>query len=46
MRIRPEDLKVYRIVSSPEEALEAIKDFEKIIKLKSHRSEEEKAFEL
>ena len=46
MRIRPEDLKVYKIVNSPEEVLDAIKEFEKIIKDKSNRSIEEKAFEL
>jgi predicted Rossmann-fold nucleotide-binding protein len=46
MRIRPEDLKVYRIVGAPEEALSAIKEFETIIKEKSNRSDEERAFEL
>ncbi len=46
MRIRPEDLKVYSIVGAPEEALSAIKEFETIIKEKSNRSDEERAFEL
>lgn len=46
MRIRPEDLKVYQIVNTPEEAFEAIKAFEKIIKEKDNASSEEKAFEL
>jgi uncharacterized protein (TIGR00730 family) len=46
MRIRPEDLKVYKIVESPEEALKAIKEFESIIKDHRHSNAEEKAFEL
>ncbi len=46
MRVRPEDLKVYKVVDSPQEAMEAILMFEKIIKEKSNRSEAEKAFEL
>lgn len=46
MRIRPEDLKVYKIVTTPEEAYKEIMEFEKIIKEKENRSEAEKAFEL
>lgn len=46
MRVRPEDLKVFKIVTNPDEALSAIKEFETIIKEKSNRSDEEKAFEL
>lgn len=46
MRIRPEDLKVYKIVQTPEEAYNAIKEFEKIIQEKENASAEEKAFEL
>ncbi len=46
MRIRPEDLKVYKIVTTPEEAYEAIKNFEKIIQNKDDASKEERAFEL
>ena len=46
MRIRPEDLKVYKIVNSPEEAYEVILEFEKLIKEQHHASTEERAFEL
>lgn len=46
MRIRPEDLKVYRVVNSPEEALKAIETFEDLIADKEHAHKEEKAFEL
>jgi len=46
MRIRPEDLKVYKIVSTPEEAYKEVLEFEKIIKYKENASVEEKAFEL
>jgi uncharacterized protein (TIGR00730 family) len=46
MRIRPEDLKVYKIVETPEEALETIREFEKMISEQQHASKEEKAFEL
>lgn len=46
MRIRPEDLKVFKVVKNPEEAYEAILEFEKIIKDKENASPEEKNFEL
>jgi predicted Rossmann-fold nucleotide-binding protein len=46
MRIRPEDLKVYRIVTTPQEALEAIHEFEKLVKEKKDSSSDEKAFQL
>ncbi len=46
MRVRPEDLKVFKVVENPQEALDAILMFEKVIKEKSNRSEAEKAFEL
>ncbi len=46
MRVRPEDLKVFKVVTTPEEAYAAIKEFEKIIKDKENVSSEEKAFEL
>lgn len=46
MRIRPEDLKVYKIVNSPEEAYKEIQEFEKIIKIKENANSEERAFEL
>lgn len=46
MRVRPEDLRVYRIVKSPQEALSAISEFERIIFEKKDANKEEKAFEL
>lgn len=46
MRIRPEDLKVYRVVNSPKEAYEAIKVFEDVLKEQENAHEEEKAFQL
>jgi uncharacterized protein (TIGR00730 family) len=46
MRIRPEDLKVYRVASNPEEAYEAIKVFEEALAKKEKVSKEEKAFQL
>lgn len=46
MRIRPEDLKVYKVVNTPEEAYKAIETFEELITDKSGASSEEKPFEL
>ncbi len=46
MRIRPEDLKVYKVVNSPEEAYEAVKMFEDLLNKQHHASPEEKAFEI
>jgi len=46
MRVRPEDLKVYKIVTTPEGAYKEIVEFEKIIKLKENANSEERAFEL
>jgi len=46
MRIRPEDLKVFKVVSSPEDALEALEMFEDILKEQEHAHEEERAFQL
>lgn len=46
MRIRPDSLKVYRIVNSPEEAYRAIKVFEALLKQQEHAHEGEKAFQL
>jgi len=46
MRIRPEDLKVYKVASNPEEAYEIIKTFEEALTKKEKVNEEEKAFEL
>ena len=46
MRIRPEELRVFRVVNSPEEALKAIQFFEETLKRSEHVHEEEKAFQL
>jgi hypothetical protein len=46
MRIRPDALKVYRVVNSPEEAHEAIQEFENLLKEQEHAHKEEKAFQL
>jgi uncharacterized protein (TIGR00730 family) len=46
MRIRPEDLKVYKIVDTPSEAYEAIKFFEDVLKKQNHTNDNEKAFQL
>lgn len=46
MKLRGEELTTYRIVTTPEAALDAIEDFEKTIKQKKHRHEDEKAFQL
>lgn len=46
MRIRPEDLKVYRVVSTPEEAFKALKMFEEALIDVNHPHTDEKAFQL
>lgn len=46
MRIRPEDLKVYKVASDPEEAYEAIVSFEGALKRQNHAHRDEKAFQL
>lgn len=46
MRIRQEELKVYNVVNSPEEAYKAILHLEDVLKGNSHTHEEEKAFQL
>jgi len=46
MKIRSEELKVYRIVKTPEEAFEALNYFEEILHKKEEVSEDEKAFQL
>lgn len=46
MRIRPEDLKVYKIVNTPAEAFKAIKVFEDILKKQNNVNDNEKAFQL
>ena len=46
MRIRPEDLKVYRVVNTPEEAYEAINTFDELIDGREHTNHDESPFEL
>ena len=46
MRIRPDDLKVYKVVNSPKEAYKAVKEFEGALEEKANVSEGEKAFQL
>jgi uncharacterized protein (TIGR00725 family) len=46
MRIRPEELKVYRVVNSPEEAYHSILLFEELIKEQEHPHEPERPFQL
>lgn len=46
MRIRSEELKVYRVVNSPEEAYSAIELFEELLKKQNHAHGREKAFQL
>ena len=46
MRIRPDELKVYKVVNSPEEAYKAILHFEEVLKGNNHTHEAEKAFQL
>ncbi|MBI1863601.1 LOG family protein [Candidatus Woesebacteria bacterium] len=46
MRIRSDDLKVYRIVNSPEEAYQALQIFDEVIAPQKNPSSDERAFEL
>lgn len=46
MRIRPEDLKVYKVVDTPEEAYRAIRTFDAALKEQENKHKEEKAFQL
>jgi len=46
MRIRPEELKVYRVVNSPEEALSSIKLFEELLTEQEHAHAPEAPFQL
>jgi uncharacterized protein (TIGR00730 family) len=45
MRIRPEDLKVYKVVKTPEEAYKAIKIFEQALKKQNNAHGQERAFQ-
>jgi len=46
MRIRPEDLKVYKVANTPEEAYQAIRVFEDALAAQENVHQEEKAFQL
>lgn len=46
MRIRPEELKVYKVVNTPEEAYQAILSFEQALSGQNHAHDNEKAFQL
>lgn len=46
MRIRPEDLKVYKVVNTPQEAYDAIINFESALQQQNHSHGDEKAFQL
>lgn len=46
MRIRPEELKIFKVVNSPDETLKALNIFEDIISSRNHNHKEEKAFQL
>jgi len=46
MRIREDDLKVYRVVDTPEEAFRAIESFEEALAEQNHTHREERAFQL
>ena len=46
MRIRPEDLKVYKVANSPDEAFKALQVFEGALAAQDNVHQEEKAFQL
>ena len=46
MRIRPEDLKVYKVVKTPEDAYKAIQIFEEVLEKQNNAHKEEEAFQL
>lgn len=46
MRIRPEELEVYKVVQNPQEAYEAIQIFEGALKTKDGANKDEKPFQL
>ncbi|MDP3994928.1 MAG: LOG family protein [bacterium] len=46
MRIREDDLKVYKVVDTPEDAYKAIEVFEDALKKQNNKHKEEKAFQL
>jgi len=46
MRIRPEDLKVYKVVRKPEDVLKALEIFDQALKEQENAHSEEEAFQL
>jgi uncharacterized protein (TIGR00730 family) len=46
MRIRPEELKVFKIVNSPEEAYKALNMFEDLLQKQNHTHKDEQPFQL
>ncbi len=46
MRIRPEELKVYKVVKTPEEAYKAILHLEEVLRERSDTHKEEKPFQI
>lgn len=46
MRIRPEELKVYKVADSPDEAYNALLSFEEALKKQENSHKDEKAFQL
>lgn len=46
MKIEPEDLKVYKVVKTPEDAYKAIQVFEEALERQNNAHKEEKAFQL
>jgi uncharacterized protein (TIGR00730 family) len=46
MRIRPEELKVFRVVNSPEEAYKVLNMFEDLLQKQNHTHKDEKPFQL
>lgn len=46
MRIRPEDLKVYRVAKNPKEVVAAIEDFEDALTKNDHVHDDEKPFQI
>jgi uncharacterized protein (TIGR00730 family) len=46
MRIRPEELKVYAVVNSPEEAYRSINTFEELLRETNNANKDEKPFQL
>ena len=46
MRLRPEDLKVFKVVTTPQDAYKAVEYFEEVLKQSESVNKDEKAFQL